>query len=168
MANGMIELSPRDMELFLRAICGLQQALTADPRSDPRFYPPRRGLIRLFDTPTNNLPTSIPAGNILALELERVPQNAIGVVRAYGIQAAVPAQARLSFFRNRVPIEPYIRFIGNLGTLMNPFELLPIDLNPGDVFRAELENTDAAAQDMAIRLIAWFWEPAVLAKELLA
>jgi hypothetical protein len=163
----MVAAATSDIELLLRAMCGLAQRmdliLRQGPAQDPRSYPPLRALV--YDVPLDRTPVVIAAGAVLDVPLDRVPQGARGVIARLGLNVTGAGAGfsqvttvvlvngvQAGIFRNG-PIR------GVFGPIDNPTWIPPIDLVEGDVPLVRFANTDVAPQNIGARIIAWYWWP---------
>lgn len=155
-------LTDQEVELLLRALCGistrLDRVLREGAPMDPRMFMPRNAI--RVDLPQDHRSNVAVVGfGTFSVTWDRVPQAARGVVAKIWTNTTDFDNTTWTARINGVPLNTFNGMMGAFGALGVPEEILPLDLNPGDVFSLVATNLGAAAITVGVRTIGWFWFP---------
>jgi hypothetical protein len=110
-----------------------------------------------IDEPANIIPVALGGGASMSITLPVVSNNKVAVLWAFGLQTSDTAVTRVTSQVNAVPVAPFARRIGAIGTLESPTRLLaPIIVPMGGVFTLLIENTGVPAITVAARFQGWW------------
>lgn len=110
-----------------------------------------------IDEPANIIPAALGAGASVSVALPIVSNNKVAVLWAFGLQTSDTTVTRVTSQVNGVPVAPFARRVGAIGTLETPTRLLaPILVPMGGVFTLLIENTGGVGITVAARFQGWW------------